>query len=120
MRRIAMALMILAACAMAGDVSGKWSGSIMPDGEDGARPLYLIFSQDGNKLTGSGGPNESEQHPMQNGKIEGDRLTFEVQAGKGTFVFDLKIAGDEAKGDLQFKGDSETRTGKVTLKRAQS
>ena len=119
MRKIAIALMILAACAMAGEVSGKWSGSIMAEGED-ARPVYLIFNQDGNKLTGSGGPTESEQFPMQNGKIEGDRLTFEVQAGKGTFVFDLKITGDEAKGDLQLKGGSETHTAKVALKRAQS
>jgi hypothetical protein len=111
--------MILAACAMAGTVSGKWSGAFMPDGGESAMPLYLIFNQDGNKLTGSGGPNESEQHPLQNGKIEGDRLTFEVPAGKGTFVFDLKISGDEAKGDLQFKGNSETRTAKVALKRAQ-
>jgi hypothetical protein len=117
MPRIAIALMIVAACVMAGEVSGKWSGQFT--GEEGvAMPLYMILTQDGNKLTGSGGPNESEQHPMQNGKIEGDRLTFEVPAGKGTFVFDLKITGDEAKGNVQLKGENETRSAKVTLKRA--
>ena len=93
------ALVLLAAafslCLVAGDASGKWSGSFKPDAENGSLSLYMVFQQDGGKLTGSGGPNESQQHPMQNGKIEDNRLTFEVPAGKGTFIFDLKLAGDE-------------------------
>ena len=51
------------------------------------------------------------------GKVEGNRLTFEVAAGKGTFIFHLKLVGDEITGNLQFKGDNETRTAKVSLKR---
>ena len=104
----------------AGDVSGKWSGTFKADAEDQTESLYMVFQQDGGKLTGSGGPNESQQHPMRNGKVEDNRLTFEVPAGKGTFIFDLKLAGDEITGNLQFKGDNETRTAKVSLKRVGS
>ena len=117
MRRIVVAVLLSVMCLTAGDVSGNWSGSFKPNGEDSSHPLYLVFKQDADKLTGSGGPNESAQHPMQNGKVQGDRLTFEVSAGKGTFIFDLKGAGDEMSGDLQFKGEGETRTAKVSLKR---
>ena len=118
MRKLAIAALLFAMSVAAGDVSGKWSGTMTPEGENGSRPVFIILTQDGDKLSGSGGPNESDQHPMQNGKVKDGRLIFEVPAGGGTFAFDLKIAGDEIKGDLQFKTDSETRTAKVSLKRA--
>ncbi len=119
MRRVATAGLLFLTMAWAAGVSGKWSGKFSPANENSDQPLFLVLTQDGDKLTGSGGPNESEQHPMQNGKVEGDRVTFEVPAGKGTFVFDLKMTGDEMKGDLQFKeADGGMRNAKVSLKRA--
>ncbi len=83
MRRVALFAAVSALCMAAADVSGKWSGSFKADAEDQTESLYMVFQQDGGKLTGSGGPNEAQQHPMQNGKVEGNRLTFEVAAGKG-------------------------------------
>jgi len=77
MRNIAMTALLLAACVMAADVSGKWSGSFTSGGQ-GPQPMYLILKQDGNQLSGSGGPSVSEQHPLQNGSVQGDRLTFEL------------------------------------------
>lgn len=43
------------------NVTGKWSGTLQMDGEGDAKPAYFIFNQDGNKLSGSVGPDESEQ-----------------------------------------------------------
>jgi hypothetical protein len=119
MRRLATVALLVVMAAWAAGVSGKWSGKFSPLDENSDEPLYLVLTQNGNELTGSGGPNESEQHPMQNGKIDGDHVTFEVPAGKGTFFFDLKMTGDEMKGDLQFKEASgNSRTAKVAVKRA--
>ena len=59
------------------------------------------MGQDGNKLTGSGGPNETEQHPFENGKVEGDRLTFEVLQA---IQFDLQVKGDEITGGMKRGG----------------
>jgi hypothetical protein len=118
MRKILIAGLLSAACLLA-DVSGKWTGSFVPDGESENHPVYLVFKQDGEKLTGSGGPNESEQHPMQNGKVDGDKINFEVPAGKGVFIFDLKADGAAITGNLQFKAENETRTAKVSLKKAE-
>jgi hypothetical protein len=120
MRKMALARAVSTLCLAAADATGKWSGSLKPDGDEESHSAYLVIQQDGQKLTGSGGPNESEQHPMQNGKIAQDRLTFEVSAGKGTLFFDLKLVGDEMTGSVQLKGESEARTAKVSLKRVGS
>lgn len=112
-----MMMLLAAATMMAADVSGNWSGTFTPDGE-GPQPVYLVLHQAGDQLTGSGGPSAAEQHPIQNGKIQGDRLTFEVPAGKGAFFFDLKLSGEAITGDLQLKAPDRSASAKVSLQRA--
>jgi hypothetical protein len=110
-------LLLLSAFTLLADVTGKWSGSGRGNGDED-QTLFFIFKQDGKTLTGSGGPNEDEQHPMEAGTVEGDRLKFNVPAGKGVLTFDLKAIGDEINGEVQFKkGDGETATYKVALKK---
>ena len=102
----------------AADASGKWAGTMVANGEDQSRPVFLILKQDGQKLTGTGGPNEGQQFPMEKGRVEGDRLVFEVPAGAGVHHFDLKLSGDQASGEMRYtRPESEARTAKVTLKR---
>ncbi len=117
MRKVLLFVLVVVMCRAAGDASGTWSGTFKPDAEDRTLPLVLILHQDGEMLTGSGGPTEAEQHPLKNGKVAAGRMTFEVPAGPGVFSFDLKIAGDDITGDLSFKNATESRTAKVTLKR---
>lgn len=104
----------------AGDVSGKWTGTLefkTPDGETKSGPAFMILKQDGNKLTGSGGPNESEQHPIRNGKVEGNKLTFEALDGEKTMYFDLKMIADQISGDIKRERDGTRETAKISLKR---
>jgi hypothetical protein len=119
MRKLLCALAITALAAAAADVSGKWSGNFEmtgPDGTKETRPVYLILKQDGTKLTGSGGPDSSEQHPIVSGTVEGDSLKFTVEGG---FIFDVKYAGDEIKGDVRRERGGEVMHLKVFLKRAE-
>jgi hypothetical protein len=120
MLRVLFTILLSAMCLSAADASGKWSGSFTPTADSDTRPLYIILQQDHNTLAGSGGPDESKQHPFKDGKVDGDRLKFEVPAGDGVFVFDLLMKDDEISGDLQFKREGETRTAKVSLKRVAS
>src|SRR5215467_6138765 len=70
------------------DVSGKWAGATM----------YLILKQEGNKLSGSAGPTEKEQIlTLENGKVEGDRVTFKT----GSFQVSLTLNGDEMRGEMR-------------------
>ena len=122
MKRIAV-LLIFSAFALMADATGKWSGTVSgvfraADG-DKSQPLFVVMKQDGAALTGSIGPDEKTQIPIQKGAAEGDRLKFEVvQGDKGTLYFDLKSTADEIKGEAQFKKfEGDETTFKVELKR---
>jgi hypothetical protein len=56
-----LSAMLSAVALCTTNVTGKWSGTLQMDGENAAKPAYSIFNQDVNKLSGSVGPDESEQ-----------------------------------------------------------
>jgi uncharacterized protein (TIGR03435 family) len=90
--KMAVALFLCAAAWGAGDVSGRWSGGFY------GGPLYVMLKQDGARVTGSAGPSEGQQMlSIENGKIEGDRLTFQA----GPLHCDLRVAGDEIRGEMK-------------------
>jgi len=112
--------LVAAMTASAADITGKWSGSFVlqaPDGEH-ADNAFVIIQQKGTELTGSGGPDESRQWPMQNGKIEGDKITFEVTADGPVYKIEAKLEGDHIKGNVTAKTpEGETLTAKMDLTR---
>ncbi len=120
---LAIALVVGAIAATADtDVTGKWSGSFnvtTPDGgsEDGT--AVAVLKQSGSEITGTAGPNEDEQYPINKGKIDGDKITFEVQPHEGQVVrLSLVLAGDKIKGDAVMERDGEKRTAKLEMTRA--
>lgn len=108
-------VLILAASTLAPDLTGKWSGSFKVDGGDHSVPQLFILKQDGTKLTGSGGPDQSEQYPIENGKVDGDHVNFELTTGEWRFTYNLKISGATLAGDLELNGVNDSRTAKVSL-----
>jgi len=112
-------VLLAASAALGADVSGVWTGTLTPDGRDNGDTALLIFRQEGDKLTGTGGPNQSEQHPIVNGAIKGDRITFELQASERRVLsFDLKIAGDQITGRAEMRQDGQVRgAATINLKR---
>jgi hypothetical protein len=120
MKSLFLMLALVALPVGASDVSGKWSGTfeaVTNDGNTKSEPLLLIFKQDGDKLTGSGGPNEGERHEMKDGKVVGDKITFEVPLERGSILFALTVEGDQIKGDMKRVREGGEQTAKVTLKR---
>lgn len=115
MKRLVLVTLLLTISAMAADVSGKWSGRFKVDGGDHDVPQLFILKQDGNKLTGSGGPNDNEQYPIENGAIDGDHVKFEVTTGEWKFSYNLKVANASMIGELELKSVNDRRTAKVTL-----
>jgi hypothetical protein len=77
------------------------------------------LKQDGNKLAGSAGPSESEQHPFEGGKVEGNKVTFDVSlgGGPGSMHFDLQVQGDQVTGRVRRTGESLNEGAKISLKR---
>jgi len=100
---------------IAADVTGRWSGRFRVDGGDHDTPQLFVLKQDGNKITGSGGPNETEQYPLENGRVDGVRVQFEVTTGEWKFVYDLKVDGIKMAGNLELKSVNDSRIAKVSL-----
>jgi hypothetical protein len=119
LRALLLITLASALTALAADATGTWTGDLISqrDGEERKSSAHLVLKQDGTQITGTAGPGVDEQHPILKGKIEGSKLTFEVEREGGVISFVLTQEGDEIKGDITMQRDSGTRTAKLAVKR---
>ena len=105
-----------AATAMAADVTGTWTGSAStPDGS--TMQLTFTFKQDGATLTGSVQLPGSDPIAISNGKVDGDKFTFDDSFNGITIHHDCTVTGDSIK--MSTKADSADFPGiELTLTRA--
>lgn len=91
----AILLVLTGTAAWAADVTGVWTGNI--SGPNGDFALTYTFKQDGQKLTGSvTGP--TDPIDIQEGKVEGDKISFSLQVDMGGSVVKFTSKGT-IKGD---------------------
>ena len=93
MRVLAMILTmtLLAAPAFAGDVDGKWTGSMSTPGGD--FPITFVFKAAGDKLTGTMLGMDGMEIPITNGKIEGDKISYTVTVDFGGMALEMIYKG---------------------------
>jgi hypothetical protein len=119
-RGIGLTLVLATALFAAADsVTGKWTGSfaITLDGETRDEKAYLDLKQNGTELTGTGGPSADEQWPIKNGKVEGDKLTFDVQSNGPLIKFNLTLADGHLKGEAKAEHEGRSMKAAVDLQR---
>ncbi len=119
-RAIGLTLVLASALLAAADgVTGKWAGTfvITIDGETKDDVAYMVLKQNGAELTGTGGPNADQQWPIQNGKVEGNKLTFGVQSDGPLIKFDLALVDGHLKGEAKAEQDGHTLKAVVDLQR---
>ncbi|MGJ5818645.1 hypothetical protein [Paludibaculum fermentans] len=115
---LTFALFAASAILLAADATGTWTGTFTVNGDSPEpRPALLVLKQDGDKLTGTAGPNADEQHPIEKGTIADGKITFEVAAGESIMKFALVLNGDEITGDIQRDREGEHQTAKLAVKR---
>jgi len=108
---------VFAMTALAADVSGKWAGTFVPEGEDSSK-AFVILKQTGTSVTGSAGPDEGQQWPLTDGKLVGNKLTGTVSSPDGmVFKLDLTLDGDRIKGDILMTHDGQTMKGVIDVTR---
>lgn len=128
MKKIALALVFsfalflapVFATSTAADVSGKWSGTFLittPDGESRDESALLDLKQAGTELTGSAGPNADKQYTILKGKVDGNKVTFEVQAEVPLIKFELNLVDGHLKGEAVVTIEGETRKANLDLQR---
>ncbi|MEO8372826.1 MAG: TIGR03435 family protein [Candidatus Solibacter sp.] len=85
--RLILLAMLLSLSAQAADFTGNWASA----------PMYLILTQDGAKLSGTGGPTAKDQQlSFNNGTVDGNRASFKI----GSFQITLTLNSDELRGEL--------------------
>jgi hypothetical protein len=114
----------LAAALMGADVSGKWTGSVTVEDPDGGSNIdaqvRAELLQKADAITGTIGRQEDQQgEHIQNAKLDGQRLTFEVSSAEasGLIKFVLTLEGDRLDGDMSGSMDGTAIAGKVHLSR---
>jgi hypothetical protein len=111
----ALVLSLTAATAFAADVTGTWSAEMKtPDGN--SFPLTFTFKQDGGSLTGTVQGPQGDPIAISNGKVDGDKFTFDVSFNGTTIHHDCTADGEVIK--MTTKSDSGDFPGmQMTLKR---
>lgn len=111
------AMALTAGAARAADVTGSWTAEMTtPDGN--SFQLAFTFKQEGTKLTGTVQGPQGDPIDISNGKVDGNRISFDVLLNGTTISHEGTVndAGDEI--DLTTKSDSpDFPGGKMTLKR---
>jgi hypothetical protein len=97
-------LLVLCVTAYAADVDGTWTGSVpSPMGDF---PVSFTFKADGAKLTGSTLGFDGNPVPIQDGKIDGNTITFNVTFDFGGMPFMLSYKGVVASDQIKMSGDA--------------
>ena len=101
------------------DLTGKWTGSfiINMDGETKDDVAYMVLKQSGTELTGTAGPGADQQWPLLKGKVDGNKVTFEVQTDGPLLKFELTLADGHLKGDAKAEHDGHTMKAAVDVQR---
>ena len=92
---------LFAITASAADISGNWKGSA--ETANGTVERTFAFKVDGNKLTGETTSNMFGKSAIEDGKVDGDdvsfSLTVNIQGTEGKVNYKGKVEGDT----IQFK-----------------
>ena len=122
MRRVLFVFLLAVLSLSAADFSGKWAGELRKIKSEARRPdvdtHYLVLEQRGTTVTGTAGAQREAQFDIQNVKLNGSRLTFEITLeGPGiTVAYDLQLSGDTITGSIVSKR-GPVLEGKLRVKR---
>jgi hypothetical protein len=108
----------LAGTSYAAPIDGRWTGSFEAEGF-GTLPIGIDLKADGAKLTGSY-DGQFGPVPITKGKIDGDKISFEVglDVGSGSpvnFKYTGVLKGDKL--DIQWTSDMSANPTKATCTR---
>jgi hypothetical protein len=115
---IGTAAQLSAQTPAAENVTGTWSGQVStPNGD---LQITVHFKQDGDKLTGtSDPPMGGDPSPLENCKIDGNKVYWEISFNGMTIQHEGTVNGDEMKVTAKSAGEGGFPPMEMTLKRAQ-
>jgi hypothetical protein len=110
MKRALALTAVFASVVFAADISGKWKGTA--ETQAGTIERSFVFKVDGNKLTGETSSDRFGKSTLENGKIEGDDLSFTITVNfggnEGKASYKGKVSGDTIKFTVEVQGLDQT------------
>jgi hypothetical protein len=110
MKLLLTLMALFALTASAADISGNWKGTAQ--GPNGPIERTFTFKQDGTKLTGETNSQFTGKSTINDGKVEGDALSFSItanfQGNEMKLSYKGKISGDTIKLTSDFGGSGQT------------
>lgn len=104
------------------DVTGKWNGTLTrtaPDGQTQSLNVMFDLTQKGKVLSGTVGPNAERQWKIEEGAVNGSKVTFRVQQPEGPMrTFTLQLVKDRLEGEMLAEMNGQSFTAKVAAGRA--
>jgi hypothetical protein len=97
------------------DVSGTWKWT--QPGPGGDRDMVLKLKQDGNKLTGTITGFGDQDNAIEDGKVDGDKISFKISrefnGNQFTTMYTATVSGDSLKGKTEttFTRDFDAKRG---------
>ena len=98
-----VAMTLFAGKAMAADVTGSWT-TTMQTQDGNSTQITFNFKQDGASLTGTVQGSMGDPMEITNGKVDGDKFTFDVSFNGMTIHHNCTVDGDTIK--MSTKTDS--------------
>lgn len=114
MRNAILLFTLFAFTLAAADFTGTWKGTA--EGPNGTLERTFVFKQDGNKLTGKTVSNMFGESAIQNGKVDGESISFTItvkfQDNEMQVNYKGKLQGDVLKMTAEAGGNSFEWTAK--------
>jgi hypothetical protein len=99
MKWLVLTALVFSLTASAADISGTWKGTAQT--QNGPVNRTFVFKVDGNKLTGETTSDLLGKSTIEDGKIDGDNVSFTLtvtfQGNEGKILYKGKVEGDEIK-----------------------
>ena len=113
-------LFLAPALMAAEDLTGKWSGSFVMTFSDGGSKdstAFMDLKQKEAEITGTAGENPDRQWAIQKGKVEGNKVIFEVQTEGPLVKFELTLVDGHLKGEAKAEHEGKSMKAAVDLQR---
>lgn len=99
----------------AADLTGRWSGAVLPGNNADSVPISFELRQRGNRIIGVAITNESGVCELLNGAVAGPKINFDIQVDKEVVHFELTVAGNKLSGQALGKRDDGGEDGPVAV-----
>jgi hypothetical protein len=102
------------------DLTGKWSGSFVitfSDGDTKDSTAFMDLKHKEAEITGTAGENPERQWEIHKGKVEGNKITFEVQTEGPLIKFELTLVDGHLKGEAKAEHEGRSMKAAIDLQR---